>query len=502
MAMDSRQYHSITSYKRDKIPPHTLDWEHQPTTFKTYPGIEQIPLPKDLQFEQDSFSDVIRRSCLGNKTGAPDIKDLSMILLLAYSITARGVHGEGYHYYRSVASAGALYPVEIYVATHDIEGLQNGLYHFSIPNHALTPLRDENITEYLVSSLHEPPETRASLTFIFTSIFFRSAWKYRDRAYRYHLLDTGHLIENLAIALKYQEFPYQLSQNFDDDRLNHLLGLDETKEVSLAVCQVPGEDLLKIHPEKKALPGLGAFLRETCKVSDKEIEYPPINEIHQAGGTIKTASTIPDDKGALGFPGRQTTETDAPTDAWPEILNCHEAFFQRRSRRNFVPNALPQQCISSLLECFSMSKIKQDSDPGNITGTTVGVILGNVEGYEPGFYLANEAGTSLQMVRQGQFAHLMAHICLDQNWMANAAIQFLFIADLEKIDQHWGPRGYRYVMMNAGRLGERLYLASAAMGLGCCGIGAFYDDEASKLLELEGGLRLLYLVAAGPVKKI
>jgi nitroreductase len=57
-------------------------------------------------------------------------------------------------------------------------------------------------------------------------------------------------------------------------------------------------------------------------------------------------------------------------------------------------------------------------------------------------------------------------------------------------------------MLTAGRLGERLYLAATALGLGCCGIGAFYDFEAVELLDLKKESRLLYLVAVGPVKSI
>jgi len=57
-------------------------------------------------------------------------------------------------------------------------------------------------------------------------------------------------------------------------------------------------------------------------------------------------------------------------------------------------------------------------------------------------------------------------------------------------------------MMTAGRMGERLYLGAAAMGLGCCGIGALYDEEAAALLGLQGASRLLYLVAVGEVKSL
>jgi SagB-type dehydrogenase family enzyme len=95
----------------------------------------------------------------------------------------------------------------------------------------------------------------------------------------------------------------------------------------------------------------------------------------------------------------------------------------------------------------------------------------------------------------------MARICLDQIWLANAALHFLFLANLDSLEKDWGPRGYRYAMMTAGRLGERLYLIASALGLGCCGIGAFYDQEAANLLGLDEANRLLYLVAVGTIKR-
>jgi nitroreductase len=57
-------------------------------------------------------------------------------------------------------------------------------------------------------------------------------------------------------------------------------------------------------------------------------------------------------------------------------------------------------------------------------------------------------------------------------------------------------------MLNAGRLGQRLYVQATAVGLGCCGIGALYDGEAAALLGLNPTARLLYLVAVGRVKAL
>ena len=76
------------------------------------------------------------------------------------------------------------------------------------------------------------------------------------------------------------------------------------------------------------------------------------------------------------------------------------------------------------------------------------------------------------------------------------------MTNLEEIDRTWGPRGYRYAMLTAGRIGQIIYLGATALGLGCCGIGALYDGEARDLLGLNNESALLYLVAAGPVKQM
>ena len=93
--LDARQYHNLTSYQRDKIPPHFLDWENQPSTFKTYPDVEFIPLPRDLQIEDEALSDVLKCSQGESKTDVPSLTDLSRILFLANTLTRKAAHGGG-----------------------------------------------------------------------------------------------------------------------------------------------------------------------------------------------------------------------------------------------------------------------------------------------------------------------------------------------------------------------------------------------------------------------
>ncbi|EFK07446.1 conserved domain protein, partial [delta proteobacterium NaphS2] len=119
-----------------------------------------------------------------------------------------------------------------------------------------------------------------------------------------------------------------------------------------------------------------------------------------------------------------------------------------------------------------------------------------------GFYVMNEKAKSIGFVKPGAFTASLGHICLNQEWMANASFHFLFMTNMASLEKSWGPRGYRYAMMAAGILGERLYLAASALGLGCCGIGAFYDGEASRLLGLNASSRVLYIISLGIVKSM
>ena len=131
-----------------------------------------------------------------------------------------------------------------------------------------------------------------------------------------------------------------------------------------------------------------------------------------------------------------------------------------------------------------------------------GFLTNGVESFEDGFYMMNEKAKSVGFVKSGAFTESLSHICLNQEWMANASFHFLFMTNMASLEKSWGPRGYRYAMMAAGMLGERLYLAASALGLGCCGIGAFYDGEASRLLGLNARSRVLYIISLGIVKSM
>jgi SagB-type dehydrogenase family enzyme len=184
-------------------------------------------------------------------------------------------------------------------------------------------------------------------------------------------------------------------------------------------------------------------------------------------------------------------------------MNFAEAVHRRRSLRNFVTVELVKERFDALLTllCEPQPPLQSGWFPHRDAVAT-GFFAAHVEGLEPGVYWLDPTKRVFGLAKSGPFMAGMAHICLDQEWLAQASLQFFFVTNLDRLEQVWGPRGYRYAMITAGRLGQRLYLGATALGLGCCGIGAFYDREAAELLELNEASAMLYLLGIGPVKKI
>ncbi|MBW2208267.1 MAG: SagB/ThcOx family dehydrogenase [Deltaproteobacteria bacterium] len=490
MIQSAAQYHQHTSYDRHDMSGHNMDWQNQPSVFKEYPGIEPIPLPRDVPLPSEPFSTLFEKREKDASPATLGLETLSTILLLTHTLTAKARHADGDFYFRSPASAGALYPNEIYVAPKGLSGLEDGLYHFSIQHHGLSRLR-----KGALSGIEDK-----TLTFFFTAIFFRSAWKYRDRSYRYHLLDAGHLLDNMILALKALHLPFTVSYDFDDTLMNHLLGLDQTKEVTLAMLHLPqgADDAGSVHEE---IPGLSEKFQKASRVSGNEIDYPAVREMHQAGASsLVPEEPLPRMEQELGIDADSWGPIPDPTHS-PEIVDYPEALFRRRSKRNFIPKPISRDSLYRLLHTQCKLDSKDTEKAPYQHAVCTGFIVGNAEGMEPGLYLLDPLGKSAGMVTPGTFLKEMAHICLDQMWLANAGIHFLYMTNMNILDQVWGARGYRYAMLTAGRMGQRLYIAATSMGLGCCGIGALYDGEAAQLLGLNKSSKLLYLVAIGQIKR-
>jgi SagB-type dehydrogenase family enzyme len=494
------EYHNRTAYDRHAMSGHGLDWGNQPDVFKTYPGLERISLPEPAALPTETLSVLLDRDLTDSPPPEIGHDCLALILRLTHALTAKARYSGVDFYYRSVASAGALYPFELYVGLSNVLGMESGLYHHSVADQSLTLLRAGNVNSALDGDVKTRRDIPPALIFLLTSIFYRSSWKYRDRAYRYHLLDTGHLAENLAMALAAVRVPFEVHYDFADEAVNDLLGVDTAREACLAVVGAWGE--ISGPSESVDLAQPESDVAAASRVAAREVDYPLIREIHSATAVViepnRDAPRMIQNLGPI--PGEERN-INRP-DKWPEVVNYAETVFKRRSMRNFVTEELPADCLNALLTSLcSDTGVGSAPEPTGSDAVETGLLIGNVEGLDAGFYLLDRHNGSIGAVCRGEMMDRMAHICLDQSWLANCAVHFLFLSNFDLLEQSRGQRGYRHAMLSAGRLGQRLYLAATSMHLGCCGIGAFYDNEAAELLGLNDQSRLLYLVAVGPVKK-
>ena len=122
-----------------------------------------------------------------------------------------------------------------------------------------------------------------------------------------------------------------------------------------------------------------------------------------------------------------------------------------------------------------------------------------VQGLEPGVYRYWPKNAQLEQVRSGDQRVAAAGLSLGQELAGNACVAFSMIADIDRAVRSDGDRGYRYVHFEAGAIGQRLYLAANALGLGATGIGAFFDDEVHRYLDLTSGQVVYHFAIGYPV---
>ena len=502
MIKTASQYHQHTNYKRGKIEGYYLDWPNQPDVFKRYQGINPILLPSEVPAPRENLLSILKGTDIDSTFRKFDINDLALILRLTYSLTAKARHAGGGFYYRSAASAGALYPTEIYVATTGIEGLDDGIFHFDIHRYSLSPLRTGNLADHINGLTFNSAGKLPALTFVFSAIYFRSSWKYRGRAYRYHLLDTGHVIENLSIAIKALKLHLNISYDFNDVEVNKLIGVDDTKEAALAVAAISGSGAISDQRGLK-IDALPENILNMSIMSDHDTGYPAIEEIHKSGEMYEVKDALAPDIPASQELIPETWHNFSGSFPNIEDIEYPECLFLRRSSRNFVNEPIGKDKFFSLLDSLCLNGLMTlEENFVNSQLLCIGFLTQNIEDTAPGLYALDRVKSRFGKVSSGSFIERMSQVCLDQEWLRNAAVHFLFTSNLNLLDRTWGPRGYRHAMMTAGRMGQRIYLVATSIGLGCCGIGAFYDSEAAELIGLSKESKLLYLVAVGKVKRL
>lgn len=231
------QFQSVTKYQRGQLPGEGLDWANKPDTYKRYPQAPRVRLSQPRVSEGPAIWEVMAARCSQRRFQNVPLaeSDLSQLLWAAQGITH---YAEGYAF-RTSPSAGALYPVETYVVVHDVQGIVPGIYHYAVESHELEQLSTGDYRVPIArAALDQGMAAQANAVFVWTAVFPRSKWKYRQRAYRYVYLDAGHLTQNLALAAVALGLGSCQIAALYDDEANALLGVDGKQESTIYMTVV------------------------------------------------------------------------------------------------------------------------------------------------------------------------------------------------------------------------------------------------------------------------
>ncbi|MFB6201867.1 MAG: SagB/ThcOx family dehydrogenase [Halorhabdus sp.] len=209
--------------------------ESIPPLYKRYEDHEQLSLPKVDEPELPSIGSVLSFTDKPTDSTEIDRSLLSQILFLTFGETGRvSFPHQGEFLLKTSPSGGARHPTEAYVAVFDIEDVPEGLYHYSVEDHALNILDQGDIEQVVRETIYEldmHAKFDVSFVIVLSSVVERSMWRYREpRSYSVVQNDIGHLLETLRLICNANGFETTFGHGFDDSELSDLLGLDRFEE--------------------------------------------------------------------------------------------------------------------------------------------------------------------------------------------------------------------------------------------------------------------------------
>jgi SagB-type dehydrogenase family enzyme len=225
-------FQRATKYVRGKLGGGYLELSKKPETYKRYVDSKKIQLPFPEEAETMSVDEALRkrRSTRRFLRKPLTLEQLSYLLWASTGIQRR----EGGYEFRTAPSAGALYPIETYVIANNVSSLETALYHYSVKSHLLEELGNGDFSPSMAqAALGQEMFLGACAIFVWTALFDRSKWKYRQRAYRYIYLDAGHIAENLALSAASLGLESCQVGAFYDDEVNRIVGVDGAEESAI-----------------------------------------------------------------------------------------------------------------------------------------------------------------------------------------------------------------------------------------------------------------------------
>ena len=477
---------------------HTLDWEIKPLPFKIYPALEAVALPTDLPaLAIDTFT-ALAPAALSRPAPGLDLERLAGALFFSAGVTrVKTYPGGGRVHFRAAASTGALYQTEVYVMAGAVDGLDAGVYHFNPGDFRLRRLRAGDFRGALAVAAADDAIASQPASIVLSAVYWRNTWKYQARGYRHLFWDAGTLLAQLLAAARGLDLPARLVTGFVDAHIGALLGLDPQREGALVIAPLGAPGRMAGAP-----PVVTPLSSEVVPLSAREVDYPLLRQAYADSSLDQEAEVAEWRERGLGdIPaeiGSRATPIQLPA-ARPEAgRTLAETIVRRGSTREFSGDAIDVEAFASALY-HATRGYPADVPPGVVD---LYVNVHAVSGLDPGAYAYDRAAHALRLLRAGDIRADSTFLCLEQPLGGTSSATVFFLADLGRLLERWGNRGYRLANLEAGLIGGRLYLGAYGQRFGASGL-TFYDRAVVEFFSPDAaGKDALFVTALGRSRRV
>ncbi len=475
-------YHEATKHSDVSMgaSAHYLDWDNKPSQFKEYENLPSVALPRNFPHPEQKSISAIRRQPFDKRAKQIELGDLAELLFFSAGLTRKMRFGSEFIYMRAASATGALYPIELYVISGPIPGLEAGVYHFNPVHFLLVKLREGDYRSNL-DDAGSPDSLSSPFTLAFTSLAWRNAWKYEARSYRHWFWDSGVIVANLLATSNSAGLAIKVVLGFVDSEVDQLLGLGTRKEATVALAVVGVDHTEKAPRMQQPIPSLSLGINPLSK---EEVDYSTIWETNEASQLKSKSETdswrrsrrlskriIP--SAAPTFPLRELEGDSSPP--------LGEVILLRGSTRKFAHEPVSFDQLSTIIQA-SATKITLDFLSENETLIDFYFIANDVQGLPPGSYFYNVNTNSVEQLRVLRNRPMSGYLCLGQQLFSDASVVFFLMTELNPVLKSLGNRGYRAAQFEAGIRAGKIYLSAYAVGLGASG-STFFDDAVTEFFS-------------------
>lgn len=481
-----RTKHSLQQYAKG---PASLDWEDQPNGFRTFTSCTMVKLPKPGAERDVLFADLAKPRPAENLTE----QSLGLLLELAFGLSAWKQFGVDRWPLRCNPSSGNLHPTEAYLVNTDPQCLEAGVYHYQAYEHGLEQ-----------RCVFNQPVANQGIFIGLTSVHWREAWKYGERAFRYCQHDIGHALGCLRYATAVLGWTVELITESGDDELSTLLGVNRAEDFK-ADERESADILCRVHTEHSQQAYDLDALIDAAKLGNWQGQAQPLNRYHlykwQVINEVAKAAEKPRTE-----PITRKILTPLANYQSARQKTATQLIRQRRSAQSFNPNAslLAEQDFYQILAATLPDKLPFDLWEFE-NKIHLFIFVHRVKGLEPGLYALPrnaeklpvlQAATSEKFEWQAISAPLPLYKLLTANCRnaaktlschqaiaSDSAFSLAMVGEFSETVKvaAWH---YRYLFWEAGLIGQVLYLQAEAAGVRGTGIGCYFDDSVHEILGL------------------